>query len=343
MCNILYLRPGQMPIYEEFITMCHNNWHSYGMVTLVDGRLDIKKNVPESGEIDGDALYKLVAADKDFPRLVHVRHATAGLIDEANCHPFEAYYNQKTGKHVVFAHNGTLYQYKSKKMEGNTWVDDDSGKSDTVNFLEEIIIPTVSLHKGDISQVFLRKIIRNFWPATGNRGVLMSNDDIFMFGDWKKTKAIDGTDIASANEEYFDRVIRGPEYERREEKLKLEEASRKKSQSASSSEAPGVTKLSDIAMGSDPGFYELSQSPCELLNDWEFYDREAAAGTLGFFTKDELEEIAKHPKECVDVMNWVFTDYTQMYDDLLEIEEKHEKATKMIASLMASKKKDEAA
>ena len=147
MCNILLLKPGQMPYKEEFINMCYNNWHSYGLVVKVDGKLDIKRHVPES-EIDPLELWNLIEKDRQYERLVHVRHTTAGATNLDNCQPFDVFYQEHKGKNptnIVFAHNGTLYDYKSKKWDDKgIQMDDPDGPSDTKNFVDQVLIPFIT-------------------------------------------------------------------------------------------------------------------------------------------------------------------------------------------------------
>src|ERR1700751_2562549 len=115
MCNIIILKKDQMPIKNEFVTMCQNNWHSYGLVTKFGDKIDINKKVPENGEVDPEELYKLLERDIEYERILHVRHNTAGATNLENCHPFNVYYDEANKRNIVFMHNGTMYEFKSKK------------------------------------------------------------------------------------------------------------------------------------------------------------------------------------------------------------------------------------
>lgn len=79
MCSIIYLKPNAMIPYEMLENAVYNNWHSYGLVTKVDGKLDIKKKVPESGEVDPKEVFKLLQDDIEYERFLHLRHNTAGI------------------------------------------------------------------------------------------------------------------------------------------------------------------------------------------------------------------------------------------------------------------------
>lgn len=358
MCNILWLKAGQMPLNkDEFWNMCYNNWHSYGISVVVDGRLDTKRVVPTSGEIDPQEVWDTILRDRQYERFLHVRHTTAGLTNVENCHPFDVFYQERKGEHprdVKFMHNGTLYEYKSKKLSdtgSSHLVDDDSGPSDTQNYVNRVLIPyltsiDVGNGKGDISSPLVRDLLRKFWPLTGNRGLLYSGDqEPVLLGDWKKMKASDGSDIISANDDYFDKVTRGPEKERRE----AAEAERKKTITATSvssfrTSAAGVpvnipadivpfTRFDFSFKDRRSGLYDLKTSFAHILGDWNVWDRGTAVA-LGAATVDELTELYdKDKKGTIQLMDWIFADYAQMYDEYNEINDKHKKATDRIATI----------
>lgn len=363
MCNILFLKAGQMPLERsEFDNMCRNNWHSYGLVTIVDGRMDVKRVVPESGEIDPNEVWDLLVKDRKFDRYLHVRHTTAGTTSVENCHPFDVFYQERSGsvpRQVVFMHNGTLYEYKSKKLDDrNILVDDDTGPSDTQNYVNRVLIPYISAidfgdGKGDIASPHLEVLLKKFWPATSNRGLLISNDQKpLILGDWKKMKASDGSDILSSNDDYFRTLVRGPYKERLdEEDRKKKESSFRNSSGTStggnSSKFNNETRTFDFNNGITPytvfdftkdrkhGLYELTTSFANVIDDWNVWDRGTAVN-LGFATQTELKALyASGEKNTVLLMDWIFSDYKQLYDEFNEIDEKHKKATDRIATIQA--------
>lgn len=339
MCNILILKPGQMIPQEDFWNMCYNNWHSYGLVTKVDGKLDVKKKVPKSGEIDPQELWDLCQADIQYERIVHVRHTTAGTTTLDNCHPFDLYYDQASGKHVMFAHNGTLYQYKSKKYdEKGIAVDDDTGPSDTQNFATKILQPLLAgwnggTGKADIHNEMFKRIVREFWPATSNRGIIIANDQAsFIFGDWKKMKIEDGSEVITANEEYFSTVKRGPEYSRREAARRKAAEDRNKCTTNSSNSMIPVTNVDSFHFGVMKEHFKLTSSLTKIFDDYNVWQRPGSAA-LAAATRDELLELYEDKAVCIALMDHIFTDYYKMYEELLGEEEDHQRASKMIAVL----------
>lgn len=350
MCNILILNPDVMPIREEFDNMCYNNWHSYGLVTMVGGKLDIIKKVPESGEIDPDEIWKLLERDIEFKRILHVRHNTAGTTSLENCHPFDVFYQKKkdSEKQVVFMHNGTLYEYKSKKWVGQTYVDDDSGASDTQNFTNRVLIPYISgmdfsTGKADIHHPAMVTLLKKFWPVSSNRGILIANDQPpLILGDWKKIKGENGEEILSANDDYFKTVSRGPEKTRREEATRKAEEARKKDKgfrvvggtsTSTATTGTAIVPLSSFDFGAKHGAFSLQTSLKHILDDWEIWDRTTAV-SIGAATQDELEQIYDGGKKnTVILMDWIFTDYASLYGEFLELEEKCKKQEKHIATV----------
>ncbi len=117
MCNISVFNPGVMPKQDEFFNVCYNNWHSFGLIIKGETdkkkkRFEVVKQTPEK-EIDPSEILELLEENKNFKRILHVRHNTAGATNMENCHPFEVYKDKN--RQVWFMHNGTLYEYKSKK------------------------------------------------------------------------------------------------------------------------------------------------------------------------------------------------------------------------------------
>lgn len=343
MCVIAALEVGQTIPDDMLMNACFNNWHSYGLVILVDGKLDIVKKVPESGEIDWKEVKDLLEDNKDHRRFLHLRHTTAGKTDMENCHPFDIYYNQKSGDHVVFMHNGTMYPFKSKKIVNGISQDDDSGPSDTKNFVDQVLIPYVTgcdfgNGHGDINHPMFTRLIDKMWPTGSNRGLLISSKYEPLFIDKWETVGPEGSKFKASNNDYFFSIKRGPEFDRRE-------AAKKKTQDSASLKTGGKTvTVSDFRDYPTKlhGFYSLKDSIADVLHDWDVYDRSGAI-SLGYATRDELEKIHSVKADCVSLMEWVFTDYAQMYDEMEALAVKHDKASKMVAALKAKYENGEAA
>lgn len=353
MCTITIHPAGTKIPENAIVNAVRNNWHSYGLVTIVDGKLDIKKKVPESGEVDPDEVLRLLHDDREHDRILHLRHNTAGATDLSNTHPFDVMYASPE-KHIVFMHNGTMHDYKSKKHDENgKSVDDDSGPSDTKNFVDQVLIPyTLGCNfgngVGDTSNEMYRQMIRKFWP-TMNRGVIISaGQPLFLLGDWKKTTR-NSIEFLASNDDYFDTVRRGPEFSR-------QRAAKEKLRSEKKIGKPGMHQLADLSMFNlqggkiiadrpKPGFFKLSDHVKDIVHDYNLYDRQGCVN-LGHLTKHELELLHQERDACVTVMEWAFSDYEELYKEMIDVEEekkelegKLKRATDHIATLVNQVKK----
>lgn len=342
MCVIIYLKPGQMPPKEMLFNAVYNNWHSYGLVTRIDGKLDIKRVVPASGEVDPQEVWNALTDDFDFERFLHLRHNTAGATNLENCHPLDVYYDPKRQRQVVFMHNGTMYNYKSKKKSATgSEIDDDDGPSDTKNFTDRVLIPYLSScdfgeGKGDIQSPYMRDLIKKFWGGS-NRGLLISSDQDPLFIDDWKVVGPEGNKFPASNDDYFKEVKRGPEHTRR---LVRQEQNKLAAKAASEKKPSTVREIIDAVQFKQGThrFFELSESLANIVNDFEVYDRSGAV-TLGLATYDELVELYDQRKDCLAVMNWVFTDYAKLYEEHQQVLKDKDVATKMIATMMEEKKR----
>ena len=74
------------------------------------------------------------------------------------------------------------------------------------------------------------------------------------------------------------------------------------------------------------------------MNDWEVYDREQYV-SVGYLTRDELEQVYNEKMTCLVLMDWIFSDYAKLYKEHLEIQEKHKRASNMIAEIKTQEKK----
>lgn len=357
MCNISIFKAGQLPNKQKFYNSVYNNWHSYGMVTKIGNKLDIKKKVPENGEVDPDEVWKLLEDDLEYTRFLHLRHNTAGLTDLSNCHPFDVYYDPKSGRQVVAMHNGTLYEYKSKQTVNGITKDDDTGPSDTKNFVDLVLTPYLSAMdfgngRGDIESVYFKTLMKKFWPTTSNRLLLISSDQHpLLVGDWKKVThdGFEGgkpcrTEFDSSNDDYFDKVSRGPEFERRVRRENEEREARRGEEEAARqrSGVQGVQNVAVASLRNNPAwtphtFYGLKESLVNIFGDYSVYDRPSAT-YLGYASQEEINQVAADPKVSAPLMDWVFTDYAKLYKEFEELEKKHEKASRKIESLVLEMK-----
>jgi len=347
MCNISILKSGTMMTVDQIDNVVYNNWHSMGLLIRKGKKLEAIHLVPENGELDPKFVYDLLAQNIEHERIIHVRHNTAGATNLENCHPFNVYEDKKST--VWFMHNGTLHLYKSKKPSstGTSFIDDEDGPSDTLNFANDVVRPYLECDmgsgKGDVTNPRFQRTINKFW-STGNRGILVSssNPNYFLIDQgstgcgWKTIKGKDGKEFLSSNDDYFAKVTRGPEAARR---LVREEEAKKRHTypspavvGGSGASSQNVVKLSDHLPGR-PGFYGLSASPSKIMEQYDFYDRESGVG-VGYLNGAELDQFLTEDRSgFLALVEYIFSDYAQLFEENKILEAKHKTASNMVAQL----------
>lgn len=224
MCVIIVLPPHAKMKYEHFFNAVHNNWHSWGLILKdANNKIQVLKDCPEKSN-DPEVIWKLLEDNIDIERILHLRHTTKGGTTMMNAQPFNVY-NSDT-REIWFMHNGTLYSFGTN-MSGK----DD--KSDTLDFCEKILQPSLLRWKGDNGVAdyndpeFKRLILDKQW-STSSRGLFVSNfgDNLYYGDGWKEYKQEDekAPVIKVSNTEYFDRVTRGPLFEARREEERMKAA-----------------------------------------------------------------------------------------------------------------------
>ena len=252
MCSIIHLPPGTMFPEEKLKNAIYNNPHGWGIILLdsENKKIEVKKGFPKTmetdkhpKECDPKKIIKILKDNMDIDRFLHVRNKSQGEINIENTHPFSVY--NSNSRQVYFMHNGTLQDYKPKTTTytyyNNVRVDDpkeggeDQTRSDSLNFAERFLQPLLvrvsgENGHGDIKDEFIEKLINKSWGSDYNRGLLVSNEQGPLYiGRWKKKifKDSEGKDVEFlvSNDDYFDELKRGPEYERRKaEEKKIKEA-----------------------------------------------------------------------------------------------------------------------
>lgn len=225
MCVIMYLPAGTMPDKEHLFNAVYNNWHSWGIVLKdANGKLQMLKECPESGENNPEVIWKMLDDNKDIERALHVRHTTKGATSQENAQPFEVY-NSDT-RQVYFMHNGTLHRFGGTYQYGKPI---DNGPSDTKEFCDKVLAPSLLRWTGEngkadyLDKEYWNLVLKEPW-TNASKGLFISNDlDILTIGEgWKKYKNGENGDILVSNDDYFNRVQRGPEHDRREKERRAQ-------------------------------------------------------------------------------------------------------------------------
>lgn len=352
MCVIFQLRPGYTLPYTMLETAVWNNPHGYGIVIKINNRLQvIKKLADEKKGSDPKEIYKILKDNEDAERFVHVRWRTEGDISGDNLHPFPVYNSNK--RQVWFMHNGTLHQYApprqySHMQGGMTPVSTDT-RSDSRKFAETVVAPFLLKFHGengpaDIHDETIKEIFEKYW-SSGNKGLLIANDlDPYFLGltNWttiktseidKNGKSIEGS-FFSSNNEYYLTLKRGPVFEAREvERKKKEEVARLANVNKPAQTEKVDTTITRLTSKSFSQKFSLDTKMEDLLEDYNMYDAEGYI-SLANLTIIELDALVKTNPEGVPSLLLYLTDFLKKNTEaLIKLEEKHESATKMIATL----------
>ena len=211
MCVILELKPNQMIPFDKFENAVFNNPDGYGIVMLEGGRMSIKRECPEGGN-DPETIYKQLDEHKDVMRYLHLRYNTKGSTDISNVHPFDVISSEHYGD-VVFMHNGTLHSYAPPTTAGTNDL-----RSDSRVFTENFLTPLFSRIKSEMGDPFFHSIIEKHWSTASKGLILSSKHDPIWLGSWVDVENLKEERVVKAsNNDYFDKLKRGPEFEQREQ------------------------------------------------------------------------------------------------------------------------------
>jgi glutamine amidotransferase len=96
------------PLLQEFFTHAIDNPHGWGYAGFSD-TLPLVVRSPEPADTCGMAADFLARRHLANEAMAHIRYATIGQIELANCHPFVA--SDVCGRHWTLAHKGTIFDF----------------------------------------------------------------------------------------------------------------------------------------------------------------------------------------------------------------------------------------
>lgn len=351
MCVIIILPPKGKINREPLFNAAANNWHSWGIVIRKDGKTKVYKEVPENGtHTDIDKIMGILDENIDAERYIHFRHNTRGETNLENAHPFIAY-ESKTDP-VYFMHNGTF----SGIPESET-----KEVSDTSVFNTKYLKPLLGLVKGNFQDELFKDIMfKGAWDKAGgnNRGVLISGaHDAVTIGSWTKHyssgQVVYNTynnpgnhiDFIASNDDYFKEVKRGPyKVFLDAEAQRIREENQKKVQEHKTSEVAtgsNVVKFNPSMFRPDPSILEGLKA---YVQDFNLFDDDSLAdfGFCGLVYFESLIEDAAENERIKSValfMEHVMTRFQVLNEGNKKLEDKLEKATKLIAELKGEERK----
>lgn len=348
MCVIFHQEPGFTLPYEYLFNAAHNNPHGYGILLKENKLIQCIKKLDPNGN-DPEEIYKILKDNEDTERWVHVRNKTQGEVSELNTQPFCVYNSNK--KQIWFMHNGTMpnidYPESQLKLLGDVEVDKDASDSRKFAFLKLQPFLTRLLGEdgpADLNDPFVQEILAKFWPFTGhNRGVLVSNDQpalLFNKSAWAQVRVrVEGTEsdttFFASNDDYFERLKRGPLFEAQK---KEEEEKRKAALKSQGTRTP-VGEL--VALSSAPFSkrYGISEKVSDFFEDWNIYSPEGYIAMANMTNEEIWECFRKHPTDAALLFMTLTTYLAEATEKCQELADEKLKAQTMIAKLQKTIKK----
>jgi len=306
MCVIISLAPGATINKDQLTNAVHNNWHGYGLIVKEeDGSLNLIKNFTEGGT-DPEVVWDLLVEHGSKARFLHLRHSTRGSTDADNVQPFEVFNNGT--RQIFFMHNGTL----------NGFGVFNTGKSDTQDFCEKILTPALKRWTGEFGvgdysgdQDFYKLIMDKHW-AGGSTGLFVSNDipTVRIGSGWSEYKHPDDLssgDVWVSNYLYFNRIQRGPMFQKLEDIRKAAEEEKRKEALINGNVVPFQTDSAMETTGISTNVVKWSSSRLlkhakilraleDITKAWDFQNPEQIA-KLVFMTYDEIHEFLANENE----------------------------------------------
>jgi glutamine amidotransferase len=96
------------PVLGEFFAHADENPHGWGYADLVGREPRILRSA-QRADTGPCAASFLTHPHQTNEALAHIRYATIGQVELANCHPFTA--TDASGRHWTLAHKGTIFDY----------------------------------------------------------------------------------------------------------------------------------------------------------------------------------------------------------------------------------------
>lgn len=148
MCIIIEQYPHCEVPFEKLQAACKRNSDGFG-ITYSDGKtLESFKKFDPKGN-DPEYVARLLEESRDVTTLLHLRLATVGERNEANCHPYPI---KVDNQEFNFCHNGTLYGFEDKQKQF----------SDSYHFAYRIVQP---LLQRSVSMIPVEELLEDSFVA----------------------------------------------------------------------------------------------------------------------------------------------------------------------------------
>lgn len=170
MCLIIHA--GRKETIPDYVvtSAIQKNKDGWGVMWFEEGQMKVRRSLKMN------SLPKFLKKIEKYERVIHLRMATHGTINQQNCHPFQV----REG--LYFAHNGVMSEYGTLKDD----------KSDTVVFNETIIKPMAELYTGEdiLGEPWFRHTMEKFAGTSQRFAFMDSLGRVLRVGPWNQHKGI---------------------------------------------------------------------------------------------------------------------------------------------------------
>lgn len=196
MCQLIY-KPAGFTIDKRLIeSTCIVNPDGFGLMYYSNELKDMKTFKLYNGDNDPEVLFPILEGLHDQDAFIHFRFRTKGEVNEASCHPFEAY--NANDRRVFLMHNGTISGYGS------------ATEVDSKEFAEKLVGPLynrflLSGVRAPLQDEFFHEIVQKFVGNDSKVALLDNTGDSLIFnyqkGDVRKDKISEVVDGVEAERE----------------------------------------------------------------------------------------------------------------------------------------------
>jgi len=183
LCQLIY-KPAGFTIDKRLIeSTCIVNPDGFGLMYYNNDLKDLQTFKLYNGDNDPEVLFPILEGLHDQDAFIHFRFRTKGEVNEASCHPFEAY--NANDRRVYLMHNGTISGYGSPT------------EVDSKEFAEKLVGPLynrflLSGVRAPLQDEFFHEIVQKFVGLDSKVALLDNTGDSLIFnyqkGDVRKDK-----------------------------------------------------------------------------------------------------------------------------------------------------------
>ena len=371
MCVIIKIPSGKTFPEDKLKNAVYNNAHGFGMLEIVPKKkgggfhLELTTLFNED-DLDPEEVIKAINGSIEYDRVIHLRNTSAGVLSEDNLQPIYVGKDSQ-GNENWFLHNGTFHKYSNtRSTSGGRYINgqyqsynydvanntnDDDNKSDSVHFVEKYLSPLIEDGLTLDNKVLIKHTVEDEWSMAAGRALLIRSTSnanqtqelMLQEKDWKE---VDG--FICSNDDYFDTIKRGKEFERRKKIREAEEQKKRQEErekgGGGNTTSTSIASLSQLKQRARNYILDLniikkflgSVNFDEIFDDTGQFDQ--VEPLLAVTNTEWVEFMKVDPESCAELINTSIKSYLDLEESLSCLEEKSDKQQEHIKRLAEEKK-----